>query len=197
MNRIFLTFLLLTASALALREVEHYQTARRCLPPVTVYVAGAVQREGAVRLPAGARRIHALEVAGGVLDDADLRELEPARPLQDGETIWIPQKPRIPEKPPREELVVQAEGAIKAEYRSPANKENQNTGKLDINSATAEELQQLPGIGPVLAVRIVEARNAQPTGTFSTIEDLGTIRGIKGKTMARLAPYLELEAYDR
>jgi competence protein ComEA len=59
-------------------------------------------------------------------------------------------------------------------------------GPIDLNRATAEELQRLPGIGPVLAARIVEARKARP---FTAVADLRTVKGIGAKTLAKIAPY--------
>ena len=66
-------------------------------------------------------------------------------------------------------------------------------GVVDINTATLEELDRLPGVGPVLAQRIISAREAAPGATFSSLEELETIRGIKGKTLLRLRPHLKLE----
>ena len=64
---------------------------------------------------------------------------------------------------------------------------------INLNLASLEELQTLPGVGPVLASRILEARSSQPQGSFTSLEDLTVIRGIKRKTLARFKPFLELE----
>ncbi len=64
---------------------------------------------------------------------------------------------------------------------------------IDLNRASIEELDTLPGIGPVTARRIVEAREKMPGGTFGSLEELRAIRGIKAKTFLRLKPYLKIE----
>jgi competence protein ComEA len=195
-NRIFLTLLLLSLLGLTIRELDYQQRSQSRRPDLTVYVAGEVNRPGSVSLPASARRMHAVAAAGGFTPQADVRALEPARHLNDGETVWVTpkissagQRPVHSEEPGVSESKTVTSSVEPSEVATP--------GKLDLNSATSEQLQQLPGIGPVLANRIVEKRNAQPAGTFATIEDLTTIRGIKRKTMARLTPFLELEEYDR
>ena len=192
-NSIFTTLFVLTLSFLVLRELDYHQQTQRVAPPVTVYVAGAVERPGTVSLPSGARRIHALTAAGGLLERSEPADLDLARPLVDGETLLVPaasvETPSSPEPQPQPQASPTTSSRV--------NPVSPGQGKLELNTATAEQLQQLPGVGPVLAERIVAARNSRPSGTFATIEDLSTIRGIKRKTTARLAPYLELEAYDR
>lgn len=185
-NRFCITLLTLITMIFVVRELDYQQALRSRVPDVTVYVTGEVNRPGAVTLPASARRMHAFTVSGGLTEVADLEELEPARALVDGETILVPKICERPEPPP-------TQFSREAEPTESRN----HTEKIDINRASERELQQIPGVGPVLARRIVEKRNSQPSGTFVSIEDLTTIRGIKRKTMARLEPYLELEAYDR
>ncbi|MCA9780797.1 MAG: helix-hairpin-helix domain-containing protein [Candidatus Eremiobacteraeota bacterium] len=195
LNSIFATLLVITFSFLCLRELDYYQTQQSLPPPVTVYVAGAVKRPGTVSLPSGARRIHALTAAGGLLEGNDPARLDLAKPLVDGETLLVPglEQP-IEEVPMSAQMESVSTEDIPVELSDSA---GPGPRKIGLNTATAEQLQELPGVGPVLAQRIVAARNSRPTGTFATIEDLSTIRGIKRKTTARLAPYLELEAYDR
>ena len=192
-NRIFLTLLTLSLLGLTIRELDYQQQRHNREPDVTVYVSGEVNRPGSVTLCASARRMHAVTAAGGLTSRADVKALEPARRLNDGETLWVSP---LEETPP--DIAVAARPASEqTEYPRTQPVSVANQEKLDLNRATAEQLQELPGIGPVLARRIVEGRNSRPSGTFATIEDLTTIRGIKRKTMARLTPYLELEAYDR
>jgi competence protein ComEA len=196
-NSIFTTLFILTLSFLVLREFDYHQQSKRATPPVTVYVAGAVERPGTVSLPSGARRIHALTAAGGLLEGSEPADLDLARPLVDGETLLVPTAPVEPFSSPDPARVSEPELLPPNTPSTKPRPISPGQGKLELNTATAEQLQQLPGIGPVLAERIVAARNSRPSGTFATIEDLSTIRGIKRKTTARLAPYLELEAYDR
>src|SRR6266508_737857 len=106
------------------------------LPVVLVDVEGAVARPGVVRLPAGARVGDAVAAAGGATPDADPAALNRAAPLRDGARIYVP---RYGEIPPAGSLGSDAEK------------------KVDINHASAAELESLPGIGPSTAARIVRS----------------------------------------
>ena len=120
---------------------------------IVVDVAGAVAHPGVVRLPAGARVLDALLAAGGMTAEADLFALNKAAPLHDGARIYVPR--------PGEAVPAGALG-------SPAET------KVNLNSATANELDALPGVGPATAAAIVRARTAKP---FATIDEL-QIRGL-------------------
>ncbi|MGX7675729.1 helix-hairpin-helix domain-containing protein [Plantactinospora sp. DSM 117369] len=117
---------------------------------VVVAVAGKVRRPGLVRLPAGARVADALESAGGALPGVDVALLNLARKVTDGELILVGVTP-----PP---------GA------GPAG------GKVNLNTATVAQLDALPGVGPVLAQRIVAHREEH--GGFRSVADLRQVTGI-------------------
>jgi competence protein ComEA len=123
--------------------------------PVVIDVAGAVASPGVMELPAGARVRDAIAAAGGFLVGADRSSINLARPLVDGEQVYVP-----------------AAGEDRADA-------------VNVNSADAGALEALPGIGPVLAERIVADRAAN--GPFVTIEDLGRVSGIGPSLVARLA----------
>jgi len=123
------------------------------LPVVIVDVEGAVARPGVVRLPAGARVGDAVAAAGGATPDADPAALNRAAPLRDGARIYVP---RYGEIPPAGSLGSDAEK------------------KVDINHASAAELESLPGIGPSTAARIVRSREQRP---FAKVDELQT-RGL-------------------
>lgn len=176
-----LTCLLLMSGLFIVREAE-YQLAQAQEPkPITVYVTGEVAQPGAVTLPRGARRIHAISLCGGVTVNADLDRCGPAEHLRDGETVIV--GARIPARPAGPGLSNISEGLL----NSP----------LDLNSASAEELQELPGVGPVLAQRILEARLRRPQGSFRSLEDLAAIRGIKRKTLARIRGCAEVRCPEQ
>lgn len=123
---------------------------------VVVAVAGKVHRPGLVRLPAGSRVDDALLAAGGVTDAAAVGLLNLARRLVDGEQVLVGLDP-----PPGQA----APGAPAAAG-----------GPLDLNAATVTDLDALPGIGPVLAQRIVDWRTAN--GPFASVDQLREVTGI-------------------
>lgn len=122
-------------------------------PHLVVDVSGAVAHPGVYRLPGGSRVVDALLAAGGMTGEADLAALNKAAPVRDGQRIYVP---RPGEAVPAGSAA--AEGQL----------------KLDLNRATASELESLPGIGPATAARIVRSRNSRP---FARVEELQT-RGL-------------------
>ena len=177
-NRSLLSLIILTLAAFLVREISYQSKASNRGQPITVYVSGEVRYPGTVTLPVGARRIHALVECGGALPGVDVSGLEPAKHLEDGQTLLVQKRsrPQVQRSPKVADMT-----------------ESSKSGKIDINRATTSELQALPGVGPVLAKRIVAARRKTTQGTFASLEDLTAIRGIKKKTLARLTPYLDLE----
>ncbi|MYV96959.1 ComEA family DNA-binding protein [Streptomyces sp. SID3343] len=139
--------------------------------PITVHVAGKVVHPGVVVLPPGSRVADALQAAGGPLPAADLATLNLARPLADGEQVPVG-VPGVPAAAP---------GAVPAGSSAPV------AGPLDLNTATAEQLEQLPGVGPVLARQILEKR-MQLGGRFASIDQLRQIRGIGDRKFADIKP---------
>jgi competence protein ComEA len=140
--------------------------------PVVVAVAGRVRRPGVVRLPAGARVIDAVRAAGGALPRADLGLLNLARRLSDGELVVV----GVPGQP--------AGGPPAGSPSSGGGPGTAGTGPVDLNTATAEQLDALPGVGPVLAQRIVEWRAAH--GRFDSVAQLQDVDGIGTAKFAQL-----------
>jgi competence protein ComEA len=141
---------------------------------VTVDVAGKVRRPGVTTLPAGSRVVDALEKAGGPRGRVDLSGLNLARVLVDGEQILVGR----PSQP----------GGLAAGASTAA---PDPTGPLvNINTATAEQLDTLPGVGPVTAQKILDWRAAN--GAFSSVDELLEVDGIGEKTLAELAPHVTL-----
>ena len=130
---------------------------------LVVDVAGAVRRAGLYRLPQGSRIADAVARAGGATRRADLDLVNLAAPLADGEQVLVPV---------RGTAVGDGSGTP-----SP-------TAPLDLNSATAEQLDALPGIGPVTAQKIVDYRQAH--GPFTSVDDLEAIPGIGPARIANL-----------
>lgn len=132
--------------------------------PVTVHVAGAVVRPGVVRVPGGARVVDAIDAAGGGQPDADLDRLNLAAKVVDGQRVAVA---RIGQAAPVEAGVAAAAGAAPGAAES---------GPLNLNTATAEQLEELPGIGPTLAAAILAEREER--GGFDAVTELQDVRGI-------------------
>ena len=124
---------------------------------VVVDVVGHVRRPGLVRLPAGSRVDDAVRAAGGAVPGTDLSGVNLARVLVDGEQIAVGITPRV--GPPG------ASGTSGA-----------GAGLINLNTATAEQLDSLPGIGPVLAQRIVDWRTEH--GRFVSVDQVRQVSGI-------------------
>jgi len=143
---------------------------------VVIDVAGAVRTPGVVSLPAGSRVADAVEAAGGARRGADLSTLNLARVLVDGEQVLVGQPPAVP--PP-------------GSAAPPGAVPSAGTGVLvDLNTATLDQLEELPGIGPVLAERIVEWRTQH--GRFTSVEELREVSGIGDATFAELEPLVRV-----
>lgn len=145
---------------------------------ITVHVAGAVKNPGVYTLPSESRVADALQRAGGAVEDSDLNTLNLAETLQDGQQTYVPRKSESnvsAPTPPRNRVASR-----------PSRERLQVDFPLDINRATAEELELLPGIGAVLARRIVEYR--QQVGRFHSVEELRQVRGIGAKRLEQIRP---------
>ena len=134
---------------------------------VAVHVAGRVGRPGLVHLPAGSRVQDAIRAAGGATSGADLDAINLARKLTDGEQIRVP-APGDPAPPPQGVAAPGASGTPGGPGAVPS-------APLDLNTATVEQLDTLPGVGEVTAGRIVAYRTAHP---FTTVDELLEVPGI-------------------
>jgi competence protein ComEA len=137
---------------------------------VVVHVAGAVVAPGVHRLPAGARVIDAVTVAGGPLPEASLDAINLAAPLVDGLRLYVP---RVGEVVTAVAPGVDAPGVTAT------------SGPVDLNRATVAELDGLPGVGPATAAAIVEHR--ERAGPFASVDDLEDVPGIGPAKLAALA----------
>lgn len=137
-------------------------------PALIVHVVGAIRRPGLYRLRDGARVADALRRAGGATGRADLAALNLAAPLVDGVQVFVPPQ-----------LVVRGAGAATdgAELASPGPEVAAGLGrKLSLATATADELDELPGVGPVTAQSILDYRTEH--GPFRSVDDLDAVPGI-------------------
>jgi len=164
---------------------------------VTVYVAGEVVRRGVYTLPASARAVDALAMAGGAAPDADLVAVNLAAPLTDGEEIAVPPKGAAFSPPRAERRASSSSRRHGSKLRRRSRREPAALGAedapaqlVDLNLADENELETLPGIGPALAGRIVEFREAN--GPFGSLDDLLDVGGMTQRKLDDLEPYAVL-----
>ena len=138
---------------------------------IAVYVSGAVGEPGVYELASDARANDALAAAGGAAPDADLERVNLAKRLSDGEHVRVPRRgdPAAIDAVPNGLPPTYARPSGGAAIPKPV-------GKIDINSAQADSLETLPGIGPSRARAIIEHRQAN--GPFADVDGLMEVRGI-------------------
>jgi len=146
--------------------------------PLHVDVAGAVAQPGVYLLAPGSIVADAIAAAGGAAPDADLDRINKAIELQDGAQVYVP---RANQEPPAvvEPVVPATPGASRSGI--------QIALSVDLNTATAEELESLPGIGPALAGRIIEGR------PYGGVEDLLRVDGIGEGILAKVRDYVTVQ----
>lgn len=131
-------------------------------PDAIVHVAGAVASPGVYHLPATSRVVDAIAAAGGLTAAADTDGVNLAAPVRDGSRIYVPES--------GEAVPVVVAGA------EPSPGTTLPAGPIDLNAATVEQLDTLPGVGPSTAAAIVAYRDQH--GPFAAVDDLGEVRGI-------------------
>lgn len=145
---------------------------------IYVQVSGAVNNPGVYALPQGSRIFQAVELAGGVTGEADVHSLNQAKPVTDGEMIWV---------------MTAAEAAGKGDPAGEDGKPQalEDDGRVNLNTATKEELMELPGIGAAKADSILAWR--KDNGSFTQIEDLMKIEGIKEGVFSKIEDYVKVQ----
>jgi competence protein ComEA len=174
---------------------------------VAVHVVGAVRHPGVYRLSQGARNEDALKAAGGPTATANPAGVNLAARVEDGTQLYIPTHREHPEDhadttptaPPASNLPTTAAGGKKGAKSAhsgskPAGKTEKLTtpgqGQINLNTASASELQRIPGIGPAMAERLIAYR--QQNGAFHSVEDLLQVSGIGEKKFARIQPFVRV-----
>jgi competence protein ComEA len=140
--------------------------------PMVVAAAGAVARPGVYKLAAGSRVTDVLEAAGGPTADADVDRINLAAKVADGERVYVPRKGEA--APP---VASSGDAHAKAEV-------------VDLNTATAEELEALPGVGPATAQAILDYRAQHRR--FRSVDELLEVRGIGEAKLAQLRPHVRV-----
>ena len=141
---------------------------------LAVHVAGAVANPGVYQLGSSARVIDAVTAAGGPIADADLDGLNLAAALADGQRVYVPHAGEV------DPAAVPSGGADIA-AGAPA---DAHSGPVNVNTATAAELESLPGVGPATAAAIVDERTRN--GPFASVDDLERVPGIGPSKLAAL-----------
>lgn len=137
---------------------------------VWVYVCGEVKDPGVYYLEESSRIMDAIEMAGGMTEDADRVHLNLASPIEDGQQIYVPNVSENSEK----QLETYTDGG---------------SGLIDLNTASLEELKTLPGIGDSKASAIIEYRKNTP---FETIEDIMNVSGIKENSFQKIKDMIKV-----
>ncbi len=145
--------------------------------PIYVHVVGAVVSPGLFPLAPGSRVVDAVAAAHGFADGADPSGVNLARVLTDGEQLVVPRQ--------GETAAPAAPGATGASAAGAS-----PSTPVDLNTATAEQLETLPRVGPSLAARIIAWRSAH--GRFTRVADLGRVPGIGDRTLASLTPLVRV-----
>lgn len=135
---------------------------------IMVHISGQVFNPGLIELKNGSRVIDAVNSAGGLKEEADLDRINLAKKLVDEQKIYIP---KIGEEI---DIVEEEDGSSESTQENSGDSSN----KININTGTKEELMSLPGIGEVLAERIIEYRESN---SFKSIEDIKNVSGIGDK----------------
>ena len=185
------------AAGSAAAPADGGSTTTTSTPDVVVQAAGAVAKPGVYELRAGARVDDLVEAAGGLTERADADRINLAAPVSDGERVWLPSQGE--ERAP--DVVAGTGGgggASGAGSASPGAAGGTSGGAgsvspaspIDLNSATAEELDVLPGVGPATATAIVAYREEH--GRFGSVEELLEVRGIGDAKLEQLRPLVRV-----
>lgn len=139
---------------------------------ILIDVSGAVNQPAVVELKEGSRVFEAIELAGGLSKDADTRSTNLAQVLTDGEKLYIPTKKELEET-----------GGSYLQTKNTSVEASGSAELININTANSETLQQLTGVGPSTAEKIIRYRTEN--GNFKTIEDIKNVSGIGEKTFEK------------
>lgn len=152
---------------------------------IIVYVCGAVKESKVVTLKENSRISDAIDAVGGLTKEADLKNINLAYILEDGEKIYIPKKGEEVED---ESSSSSSTSQVPSSTSSTSIKSNL---KININKATQTELETIPGIGPSTALKILDYR--EKNGNFSKIEDIKNVSGIGDAKYEKMKNYITVK----
>ncbi|MCS7252607.1 MAG: helix-hairpin-helix domain-containing protein [Armatimonadota bacterium] len=155
---------------------------------IKVHVKGAVRKPGVYEFAAGERVEDAIRKAGGGLPTADIEAINLAAFLKDGDEVFVPDRRARALEVFSEAMSLTQRSSSSSRHKAKTQK--MPVGRVAINTATVEQLESLPGVGPALAQRIVEYRRRN--GPFKSVEELLNVKGIGEKKLEALRPYVKL-----
>ncbi len=150
---------------------------------ILVHIMGQVNAPGLVELEENARIQDAIEAAGGTTQEADFSKINLAYILEDGEKIYIPKK--------GEETYITKESGATSSIIAQEKKEEEDKLMININTASQEELEKLPGIGESTATKIINYR--KENGKFTKIEDIQNVSGIGEAKYNNIKKYITVK----
>ena len=153
---------------------------------IIVHITGEVNKPGVVNAKEGSRIKDVIELAGGLTENADISDVNLAYVVEDGVKIRIPSN----NDDEKEEKYI-TEDSGKGVIISDGNKEDSTDLIININNATQAEFENLPGIGPAIASRIIEYRNKN--GKFKNIEDIKNVTGIGENKFEKIKNFLKIK----
>ena len=155
---------------------------------IVVHVSGAVRNEGIIELKEKSRIADAIEMVGGVTEDAYMKDVNLATILEDGMKIYIPTKEEVEKQRENTNDSVSKDTNLDI-YNNGSNTRKKNN-KVNINTATKEELDTLPGIGESTANKIISYREEK--GNFKSIEEIKEVSGIGDSKYEQIKNLIEI-----
>ncbi|MDO5519632.1 MAG: helix-hairpin-helix domain-containing protein [bacterium] len=165
------------------------ETAKTTLQDICVYVCGQVKKPGVYTVKPGARVNDVVKMAGGLTKDAYSEGVNLAKTVSDEEQLYIPSKKEAKSGNYPTQTADKTDSTEKSDTKM--SQKSGNTGKININTASKEELKSLPGIGDSKAESIISYR--ETNGSFATVEDLMKITGIKSGVFTKIKEYITVE----
>lgn len=149
---------------------------------IFVHISGAVNNEGVIEIQSNKRIKDVVNMAGGVKENADLTDINLAQVLEDGIKIYIPTK---------EEREQKLENYENTQVNTISSKNTSKESVVNINTASQTELESLPGIGPSIALKIINYR--KENGRFSKIEDIKNVSGIGDSKFNSIKDFIKVK----
>ena len=152
---------------------------------IRVYVCGQVKKPSVMTISAESTAYDAVQLAGGMTAQADANRINLAAKLSDGQQLYVPAKGEATSSMIAEDSVTAPSAQTSRSTKSSAS----GSSMVNVNTASLSDLDSLPGVGPVIAQRIIDYRSQN--GQFSSPEELLDVKGIGPKKLADMKPYLQ------